>query len=138
MTAPGDAITVGLRLPQLERTIRLVDMVAYAGATWDWHPLHYDATVAADLELPGPVVDGQVLGALLAEHVVDAFVPGARVRRMAFRFRAMVFAGETVRVEGEVTSVGDDPPGIVAVTQRVSVGDRTVIEGAVTTAELRL
>ena len=24
----------------LERTIELADMVAYAGATWDWHRLH--------------------------------------------------------------------------------------------------
>lgn len=131
------AVEVGRRLAPLERTIRLVDMVAYAGATWDWHPLHYDAALASDLGLPGPVVDGQVLGALLAEQVLDDLEPGARIRRMAFRFRAMVFAGETVRVEGEVTAIGQDPPGTVEVTQRVSVGERTIIDGAVTTAELR-
>ena len=29
-------------VPPLTRTIGLPDMVAYAGATWDWHRMHYD------------------------------------------------------------------------------------------------
>ena len=56
------SIAVGDTVPPLERTINLTDMVAYAGATWDWHKLHYDAAYVAEKKLPGPIVDGQVYG----------------------------------------------------------------------------
>jgi acyl dehydratase len=117
---PGDAI------PPLERTLALVDLVAYGGATWDWHRMHYDREWSDKAALPGPVVDGQQLGALLAEQLLDWLGPRAFITNLSFRFKAMVFAGETVRVEGEVTGVED---GAVRVTQRVSAGDRLAVEG---------
>jgi acyl dehydratase len=124
--------TPGDRLAPLERTISLTAMVAYSGATWDWHPMHYDAAYAADAGFPGPVVDGQMLGALMAEHVLDHFGPRASLERLSFRFRAVVVAGETVRIEAEVTQAGD---GRVTIEQRVLAGDRLAAEG---TAEVRL
>lgn len=99
---------VGDQVAPLERTITLTDMVAYAGATWDWHQLHYDQAYAATKGLPGPIVDGQVFGALLVEQVQDWLGPDSFVHRLGFTFRNLVFAGETVRCEGSVTDVGDD------------------------------
>ena len=55
-------VTEGARLPVLERTIELPDMISYAGATWDWHRLHYDPQYLAEKQLPAPVVDGQAFG----------------------------------------------------------------------------
>ncbi|WP_067822994.1 MaoC/PaaZ C-terminal domain-containing protein [Actinomadura kijaniata] len=126
--APGTAV------PPLERRIDLPDMIAYAGATWDWHRLHYDPAYLAARDLPGPVVDGQVFGALLAEQLQDWLGPRARVRTLRFRFASMVFAGETVRCTGEVTAVRD---GLVTVEQRVEVaGDgRTAVAPAGATVE---
>ncbi len=89
-------------LPALERTLDLASLVAYAAATWDWYGLHYDPVVVAALGLPQPLVDGQMLGALLAEHALSWAPKNAEVKRMGFRFSSMVFAGDTVRVEGEV------------------------------------
>ena len=125
---------VGTALPPLERRIALPDMVAYAGATWDWHRLHYDADYLEQMGVAAPVVDGQMFGALLAEHVLHWAGPRARVRRMAFRFGAMVFAGETVRVEGEVTDVDGHA---VTVTQRL-LGDeqKVAIDGATCVVEM--
>jgi acyl dehydratase len=120
-------LAVGEALPDLVRTIELADMVAYAGATWDWHRLHHDATYVASLGLPGPVVDGQQLGALLAEHVQDALGPRAFIESMGFRFRAMVFAGETVRCVGSVTAVDGDR---ITVNQEIHVDDRVVVDNA--------
>jgi len=110
----------------LERTITLTDMVAYAGATWDWHPLHYDGGFVAKKKLPGPVVDGQMLGALMAEQVLDHFGPRAFLTALSFRFTSMVFAGETVRVEGAIAEQDDTSARI---KQRVLVGDRLAAEG---------
>ena len=75
-------------------------MVAYAGATWDWHRLHYDPEFVAAARLPAPVVDGQVFGALLVELLQDWLGPRCFVHELHFRFKNLVFAGETVRCEG--------------------------------------
>jgi acyl dehydratase len=126
---------VGTQLRDLVRTLTLVDLVAYAGSTWDWNRLHYDGAEVAERGLPGPVVDGQMFGALLAEQVQDDAGPRCRIRRMGFRYNAMVFAGETVTVHGEVESVGDD--GVIRVAQRITtdaVGNggeaKTAVKGA--------
>lgn len=120
---------VGDALPALVRTLDLPRLVAYAGATWDWHRLHYDQQYASSMGLRAPIVDGQMFGALLAEQAEAIFPGEAFVRRMSFRFAAMVFAGETVRVEGEVVTVDGRS---VTVRQRVVAGDRVAVDGATT------
>ena len=56
---------------------------------------------------------------------------------MSFRLRAMVFAGETVRCEGEVTSIASERDcEVVRVAQRVRVGERIAVEPA--SAEIAL
>lgn len=99
---------VGEQLTPLERTFELADMIAYAGATWDWHRIHYDADFLTARGLAAPVVDGQVFGALMVAALQDHFGPDAVVRRLAFRFKNVVFAGERVRVSGEVADVSED------------------------------
>jgi acyl dehydratase len=103
----------------LERTITLADMVAYAGATWDWHRLHYDPSYAER-----PVVDGQMLGALMAKQVMDHFGPRVFITHLEFRLRSPVYAGDAIRCEGEA-----NPDGTA--TLRVLVGERVAAEGSV-------
>ena len=102
------AIAVGDAIPPLERTIGLTDMVAYAGATWDWHKLHYDQAYVAEKKLPGPIVDGQVYGALLVEMLQDWLGPQSFVHELEFTFRNLVFAGETLRCAGTVVEISAD------------------------------
>lgn len=116
----------GDTIPTLERTIALADMIAYAGATWDWHPLHYDLDFLKTIGLDAPVVDGQVFGALIAEQLQDWLGPRCFVRTLAFRFRSMVFAGETVRVVGAVTATRD---GALETEHQVLVGERLCVTG---------
>jgi acyl dehydratase len=127
----ADVIEVGAPVPPLERVLTQVRMVAYGAATWDWHRLHYEPEYAAARNIARPIVDGQMFGALLAEALLDWLGPRAFIRRMSFRLRAMVFAGETVRCEGEVTSiVAEGDCDVVRVAQRVRVGDRIAVEPA--------
>lgn len=118
-----------MTIEPLERTIDLPRMVAYAGATWDWHRLHYDTSFVQRMGVDAPVVDGQMLGALLAEMLLDHFGPRAFITALAIRYRAMVFAGETVRCEGEVVDKGD---GEVTVELRVSAGAKVAATGRAT------
>jgi acyl dehydratase len=129
---------VGEVLEPIRRVLRGVDLVVYAGATWDWHRLHHDQAYARDRGLPAPIVDGQMLGALLAEQVQDHLGTGARVNRMRFRFETMVHADEAVEVTGEVTDVEEQDDGRVAVTvtQQVTCPGGTAIRDAVTVADL--
>ncbi len=126
-------VEVGAVVPPLERTFDRADMVAYAGATWDWHRLHHDESYLAEKQLPAPVVDGQVFGALLAEQVQDWLGPACFVTRLWFRFAGLVFAGEIVRCEATVTAVDGD---LVTVSSRVVVpvtdgrAERVAVTGA--------
>jgi acyl dehydratase len=130
-TLKAEALRVGDPVPPLTRSLTPVRVIAYAGATWDWHRLHFDPAYAAARNLSAPVVDGQMLGALLAEALLDWMGPRAFIRRMSFRLRAMVFAGETARCEGEVSEIAADADHeIVTVVQRVRVGDRLAADGS--------
>lgn len=117
--------------PDLVQTIGLPDMVAYAGATWDWHRLHYDAAYAAEIGLASPIVDGQMLGALLAKQVLDHLGPSAFLRVLDFRLKSMVSAGDTVLCKAETVSrLAVDGGVLVTFNQRVTVADRIIIDDA--------
>jgi acyl dehydratase len=130
---------VGDRLPTLRRVLRGVDLVVYAGATWDWHRLHHDEAYAADHGLPRPIVDGQMLGALLAEQVQDHLGIRARVTAMRFRFATLVYADDEIEITGEVTGAEELEDGRVrvSVTQTITCPGGTAIRDAVTVAEVR-
>lgn len=117
--------------PELAQTIGLIDAVAYAGATWDWHRLHYDPAYTAERGLDSPVVDGQMLGALLARQVLDHLGPSAFLRTLDFRLKSMVSVGETVRCTAETASSEETDGGVlVTFDQRMMVEDRSIIDGA--------
>ncbi len=97
-------VSVGEQMPPLTKHIAITDMVAYAGATWDWHKLHYDPAYLAEKKLPAPVVDGQVFGAYLAQAIQDWLGLEAFITELSFQFASMVFAGQTVRCEGSVSA----------------------------------
>lgn len=109
-------------VPDLVRTLTLTDLVTYAGATWDWHRMHYDTEFAHGKGLPGPVVDGQLLAALVAAQLQWAFGPDWRLATLSFRFRNLVVAGETVRCASVVT-VEDDRHAEVSTTVHVTGDD---------------
>jgi acyl dehydratase len=115
MTVP---LEVGAEIPAVIRSLGPVALVAYAGATWDWHRLHHDHAWISERELPGTVVDGQLFGALIVEQVQDAFGPACRPVRLMMRFNAMVFAGETVTVSGEIIAISTAADGLIEVTVR--------------------
>lgn len=123
----------GDELGGFSRTVDQSRMVMYAGATWDWYRLHYDRAFAGELGLDGPLVDGQMLGAFLAEQILDHFGPAARIRTMSFRFRAMVFAGDTITVAGRITGHHPADDGqLLEVSQEIASSGKTCVTGTAT------
>lgn len=124
---PRKRLSAGRAIRPLRRCIVLADMVAYGAATWDWHRLHYDEAHARRLGAPAPLVDGQMLGALLAECVLRSAGPGARLVRLSYRNRAPVHAGETVVCTGTIAT--SDDAGF-SVDLSVTVGEQLVVAPA--------
>lgn len=133
-----EEVRIGQTLPPLERTITLPMMVAYAGATWDWHRYHYDQAVAKAMGQPAPFVDGQMFGGLLAKLVLDWAGPDAMLRKLRLRYRAMVYAGERVICHGHVTGIKEQEERPLVVCElRIEAGDgRTVVDSASAEVEL--
>jgi acyl dehydratase len=121
------------RLPDLVRRLDLVDLMAYGAATWDWHRLHHDTDFAIEAGMPGPIADGQMLGALLAEQILRVAGRGARLTRLSYRNRLPVPAGSTVVCEAVATPAAGFEG--VTVDARIRVGDRVVVAPA--SAEVR-
>ena len=119
-------VSVGEELPPLHKQIDLPRMMAYGAATWDFIRVHYDADYARELGFPGPFVDGQMLGAFLAQHVQDWAGPGAFLRKLGFRNRVMVYPGDSLVCSGVVTGVyreHNDPSTISGQRQGIAECD---------------
>lgn len=116
---------VGQPLAALGRTLGQDLLIIYAGATWDWHKIHYDPIFVAESGLPSPVVDGQMFGAFFAKQIVDTFGPEAVVRSMRIRFHRLVPVNSFVEVLGEVEAVGDRNGA-----HRVSTSHRVTVDGS--------
>lgn len=92
----------GATLPSLTKEISMVHMMMYGAATWDFMRVHYDADYTREKGFPGPFADGQMLGAFMAQLVVDwSGDPGA-LRRLSLRYRNFVYPGDTVVCKGRV------------------------------------
>ena len=98
-------VKVGDQVPVLTKHCTLTSMIAYAGATWDWHRLHYDHDYLKAKGLKAPVVDGQVFGAYVVQAIQDWLGESAFIAELDFRYAGLVFAEEHVQVSGEVTVV---------------------------------
>ena len=95
-------VAEGDDLPPLEKRITSVQMMMYGAATWDFMRIHYDSEHAKERGLQAPIVDGQMLGAFLAQLLVDwSGDPGA-LRRLSVRYRNFLYSGDTVICRGRV------------------------------------
>ncbi len=103
-------VSIGDEITPLCKEISLQRMVIYAAATWDFNRYHYDQEYARALGFAGPFIDGQMLGAFLAQMLADwAGDPGV-IARLSFRFRDFSFPGDRLVCKGRVTgkSEGED------------------------------
>lgn len=116
---PGD------KLPSFEKTFTAVDLFAYGAATWDWHRMHYDAELVRAKGFSAPVIDGQMYGAVFARTALEWAGPRGFITKLSFKMKSMAFAGDTLRAEGEVSSIAQ---GVAILAQRLTKDGKTVAE----------
>jgi acyl dehydratase len=97
-----EEIKQGEVLPPLQKDVTLVQMVMYAAATWDFGRIHYDKDFVQNRGVSQPFVDGQMLGAFLAQLVTDWVGQQGMLRKLSFKNSAMVFPGDRLTCRGKV------------------------------------
>lgn len=131
-----DDVRVGEELPELVKTVTLSQIVAYAGATWDFYRYHYDPEFARAQGMPAPMADGQMLGSYLAQLVMDWAGPNAFIKRLEFRLVSPVLPPDTLTCWGRVSKV-DLQENLVTVDLGIRGADgRDVVTHASAVAEL--
>ncbi|HZH45819.1 MAG TPA: MaoC family dehydratase N-terminal domain-containing protein [Roseococcus sp.] len=103
--AEGAAVRPSEPAPAMGETTRrefLPDallLFRYSALTGNGHRIHYDMPYVTEEEgYPGLVVHGPLQATLMAQALLDAAGPGARVARFAFRGRRPCFAGRPLAV----------------------------------------
>jgi len=96
-------VKVGDPLPQLAiGPLTRQDIVQYAGAAWDFSPLHYDQPFVEAAGLPTVVVMGMFTAGMASRCVTD-YAGAGQVRDYKVRFVARIYPGDTITCSGKVT-----------------------------------
>lgn len=139
MSALTDA-SAGDQLEPRTVTITRADLVAYAGASGDQNPIHWNERVALEVGLPGVIAHGMFTMSLAARYVAELAGDPAAVVAFSTRFTRPVVvpdddAGATVELGAKVTDVADDGARTLSVT--ATFDGRGVLGKAVATVRPR-
>lgn len=106
---------IGHKVVSASRTISEADIMAFAGLSGDWNPLHVDAEYAKTSPFGQRVAHG-LLGLSIAaglamqlgflDRTVEAF------SSLDWKFRAPIYIGDTLHIEAEVTQKKAVPGGL--------------------------
>jgi acyl dehydratase len=124
----GDAI------PELRETPDKYLPHRYAGASGDFNPIHIDPEFAKQVGLPGNILHGLYMMALVARANADLAGGDPRaLKRLSVQFRGMGAPEQEIVVSGEVKEVD----GNKVITEGVArQGDKRVIRNAEAEVEL--
>ncbi|MBK5110276.1 MAG: hypothetical protein JJE10_02785 [Thermoleophilia bacterium] len=105
----------------------------YAGASGDFNPIHIDPEFARAVGLPGSILHGLYVMALVSKAGIDSAGGDPRsLRRLKVQFRSMSFPEQEIVVSGEVVEADGARAELDLVAAQ---GDSRVIRNA--RAELR-
>lgn len=121
----SQSLQEGTQLQPVEVTSTLRTSVAYASASGDLNPLHYDEDVAAEVSPTGGIIAHGMYSMGLASRALTQAAGGPEsVASIEVRFTKPWPVGSTASFGGEVTEVAD---GLATVRLRGQLEDGTVI-----------
>jgi acyl dehydratase len=98
-------VEVGAELPAVRRSVRAVDVAAYADASGDRNPLHLDDEVARAAGFPGVIAHGMFTMGHLASCITAWAGDAGALTRMRVAFRSAVRMGDTIVAGGRVRAL---------------------------------
>jgi acyl dehydratase len=101
-------MTAGQELPTIEQRSSLNTSVAYAGASGDLNPLHFDPDFAAQISPTGGIIAHGMYSMGLASRLLTSFAGGPEhVLEIQVRFTRPWPLGSKATFGGKVTDVSD-------------------------------
>ncbi|MCP5089063.1 MAG: dehydratase [Rhodobacteraceae bacterium] len=95
-------LDVGATIPAFSKgPITRTQLALFAGASGDHNPIHLDDEEARAGGLPGVIVHGMLMMAVLGQ-MLTAWVPQSRIRKFSNRFASMAVPGDTINCAGKV------------------------------------
>jgi 3-hydroxybutyryl-CoA dehydratase len=127
---PGDTVQTRAR------TVTEADLVAFAGVTWDFYPLHTDEEYARSTRFGtriahGPLIYSMSIGLMPLDFFGDAIVAFLGVDKL--RHVAPVYVGDTIEVHATVREARETSSGTTGV---VSIDYATKNQKAETVLEM--
>ena len=116
---------------ELDRTFTREDVLAFAGISGDFSPLHVDAVYAAATEFGGCVVHGILLASLFSQ-LVGMRVPGKPALYLGqdLVFRRPVRVGEPVRATAKVTGKSEATRTLMLATEIRTSDGKVAVSGS--------
>lgn len=103
----GFPFAAGEPLPPLRKgPLTSAHLVRWSAAMQNWEKIHYDERYARDIaKLPGTIINGSLKQHFLAQFLTEAFDGRGWVFRIDYRFTGMDLVGQSLEVQGKVSSV---------------------------------
>lgn len=96
-----DDVQEGDAAPEIVHELTRTDLVAYAGASGDFNPMHHDEVQATAAGLPSVFGHGMFTMGLLGKALTD-FVGVGNLERYGVRFTQQTWPGETLTTKVRV------------------------------------
>ena len=114
----------------LSKTITGDDIRRFADLLGDRNPIHVDEAYARTTPFGRPLAHGMLVASLVSTVLASELPgPGTVYLGQDLRFRAPVFAGDTVTARAVVTAVRDDKPIYTLETTCTNQDGEVVISG---------
>ena len=98
-----DDVEEGMELPVLEKDPTTLQLVRYAGASGDYHQIHYDLDFAQAKGLPDIILHGALKNAFLGQLMTDWIGEHGTLKKLSAQYRGMDVPGKPVYAKGVVS-----------------------------------
>jgi 3-hydroxybutyryl-CoA dehydratase len=101
----SDSIKAGDALKPLHIEVTEQMVRKYGEVSGDFNPIHFEDCAAKEKGFPAKIIHG-MLSMAIASNIVEPFLKeGYWIKTYEIKFRAPVFVGETITIEGTITSI---------------------------------
>lgn len=99
-------LKVGVKIPEISKSITQMNINRYAEASRDFNPIHIDEEYAKNTPVGGTIAHGMMVLAYVSQLMTTAFGQDwLRGGKLDVRFKTPARPGDTVTVNGEISSV---------------------------------